>query len=60
MWLKTKINALINVALGDKELLLDASAAVLHAKKAPKPLDTTLYASDGLSRCDGGVIDHLP
>jgi len=35
---KTKINALINVALGDKEWLLDASAAVLRAKKAPKTI----------------------
>jgi hypothetical protein len=35
MWVKTKINAVINVALGDKDWLLDASAVVLPAKKAP-------------------------
>jgi hypothetical protein len=38
MWVKTKINALINVALGDKEWLFDVSAAVLCAKKAPKTI----------------------
>ena len=36
--MKTKINALINVALGDNEWLLDAAAAVLRAKKAPKTI----------------------
>jgi hypothetical protein len=35
VWVKTKIIAPINVALGDKEWLLDASTAVLPAKKAP-------------------------
>jgi hypothetical protein len=38
MWVKTKINALINMTLGDKEWLFDASAAVLRAKKAPKTI----------------------
>jgi hypothetical protein len=38
VWVKTKINALINVALGDKAWLLDASAAVIPAKKAHKPV----------------------
>jgi len=38
MWVKRKINALINVALGDKEWLVDASAAVLRAKWVPRTI----------------------